>query len=488
MERERNVINRTAVFCHTIIVIALLASYALEVAKGARTMGYYVVFAVFAAAPVLVEWILYKQNPAHRFIQHVLGIGYSIFYVFIIFTTTNVTAFTFAIPLYVVITLYSDVKYCIVLSSGGFLSNLAYVIYRALTIGIAAEDMATYEIRVILMLIVGVFLCMATDVMSKINKMKMEELNQEKENISNLLADVMSISGNMSEGIVDVRTHMQNLGQAVSETRDAMQEVTTGTNDTADAIQNQLGQTEEIQRRVEEVGAVSNNIAESMEQTKNDIMDGKHSLDTLLRQVESSEQAGNEVVTDISALEAYMKNMQSIIDLITNVASQTSLLALNASIEAARAGEAGKGFAVVATEISNLANQTQSATVNITEVIHNVTDKLAIAVNAVEQLMKNNAKQNESAVVVADSFEKITESTKNADEQGRMLEKVVSDLTVANDGIVEGIQTISAVIEQVTAHSNETYNISEKNMDIVSQVSELVENLNRQAQRLNSYS
>ncbi|MDE7016923.1 MAG: chemotaxis protein, partial [Lachnospiraceae bacterium] len=187
-------------------------------------------------------------------------------------------------------------------------------------------------------------------------------------------------------------------------------------------------------------------------------------------------------------LEAYMKNMQSIIDLITNVASQTSLLALNASIEAARAGEAGKGFAVVATEISNLANQTQSATVNITEVIHNVTDKLAIAVNAVEQLMKNNAKQNESAVVVADSFEKITKSTKNADEQGRMLEKVVSDLTVANDGIVEGIQTISAVIEQVTAHSNETYNISEKNMDIVSQVSELVENLNRQAQRLNSYS
>lgn len=487
MERERREINKTAVFCHTVIAVALLASYALEVAKGARTIGYYVVFVIFAATPLVIEWILYKRNPADKKIQHILGIGYGIFYIFVIFTTNNVTAFTFAIPLYVVITLYSDLRYCILLSTGGFLANVIFTVYQAVTVGIAAEDMATYEIRVILMLLVAVFLCMATDVMSKINRMKMDELNKEKENISHLLNNVMGISGNMSEGIINMREHMQNLGQAVSETRDAMQEVSGGTNDTAEAIQKQLGQTEEIQKHIERVGTVSKNIADSMEQTKSDIADGKRSLDMLLAQVDSSESAGKEVVTDISALEEYMKNMQSIIELITNVASQTSLLALNASIEAARAGEAGRGFAVVATEISNLANQTQSATVNITDVIHNVSEKLAIAVNAVEQLMKNNATQNESAVTVADSFEKIAESTQNADEQGKMLEEVVSSLEVANAGIIEGIQTISAVMEEVTAHSNETYNISDKNMEIVTQVTDLVENLNGQAESLNHY-
>lgn len=186
MEREKKEINKTAAFCHTVIVIALLASYALEVVKGARTMGYYAVFAPLAALPVVIEWILYKRNPADKRIQHVMGFGYSIFYIFVIFTTNNVTAFTFAIPLYVVITLYSDVRYCILVSSGGFLSNLVFVIYQGMTGGIAKEDMATYEIRVILMLLVGVFLCMATDVMSKINKMKMEDLNREKEHISEL--------------------------------------------------------------------------------------------------------------------------------------------------------------------------------------------------------------------------------------------------------------------------------------------------------------
>jgi methyl-accepting chemotaxis protein len=369
---------------------------------------------------------------------------------------------------------------------GGFLVNLLFTAYQALTVGIAAEEMATYEIRVLLMLIIAVFLCMATDVMAKINRMKMDDINQEKENTSKLLKHVMDISGEMSEGVQNVTQQMEQLGTSVVEIRDAMQQVSSGTNETAESVQHQLSQTEEIQKHIEKVEIVSKTINENMDQAKNEIGNGKSSLDVLLRQVESSERAGNEVVTDIGALEEYMNNMQSIIELITSVASQTSLLALNASIEAARAGEAGKGFAVVATEISNLANQTQGATVNITEVIHNVSEKLTIAVNAVQQLMDNNAKQNTSATTVAESFERITQSTGDIDEQSRMLEKVVSDLADANKGIVESVQTISAITQEVSAHASETYNVSNKNSEIVSQVTEMVEELNAQAQSLNA--
>lgn len=485
MERERKEVNKAAVFCHTALVVILLASYALEVFKGSRTIGYYAVFAVLALVPVITEWVLYCKNPADRKIQHILGFGYSIFYIFVIFTTTNVTAFTFAIPLYIVITLYSDLKYCIVLSTGGFLVNLIYAIYQAVTVGIASEDMPTYEIRVILMLIVAVFLCMSTDVMSKINRMKMGELSQEKDNVSRLLNSVMTTSEEMSNGIIDVQEQMSMLGGAVTETKNAMEEVSSGANDAAEAIQNQLGQTEEIQRHIEAVEAVSRSIGDSMEQAKRDVLDGKNSLKMLLEQVESSERAGNEVVADIGELEAYMKNMQSIIELITNVATQTSLLSLNASIEAARAGEAGRGFAVVATEISNLANQTQGATVNITEVIANVSEKLTIAIRAIEQLMSNNTKQSEAAETVAGSFEKIAGSTQDANEQGQKLEEFVGNLATANAGIVESVQTISAVMEEVTAHSNETNSICDRNTDIVNQVADLVENLSRQAQSLN---
>ena len=485
MERERSLINRVAILCHTVIVVVLMLAYALEVFKGSRTIGYYAVFSALAAVPVIAEWILYKSNTADKKIQHILGFGYSAFYIFVVFTTTDLTAFTYAIPMYLVIMLYSDVRYCVAISFGGFIVNVIYTVIRAVNVGIPSELMPTYEIRNIVMLIIAAFLCWATSTMAKINKMKLDEINQEKENVSRLLNKVMNVSGEMSNGIEDVTARMHELGNSVMETRNAMQEVSSGANETADAIQNQIGQTEEIQKHVEKVKDVSASISESMSQARNDVMSGKNSLDTLLSQVESSERAGKEVVTDISELEEYMKNMQSIIEIITSVARQTSLLALNASIEAARAGEAGKGFAVVATEISDLANQTQGATVNITDVIHNVSDKLAVAVRAVEQLMSDNSKQNEMAATVADSFEKITNSTQSADEQSQMLEEVVGNLETANTVIIESVQTISAVIQEVTAHSNETYNISEKNTDIVNRVKELVENLNSQAQNLN---
>ncbi len=137
-------------------------------------------------------------------------------------------------------------------------------------------------------------------------------------------------------------------------------------------------------------------------------------------------------------------------------------------------------------DLAEIVRRCHQEQVKITDVIHNVSDKLAIAVNAVQQLMRNNTSQNEAAVTVADSFEKITESTRSADEQSRMLEEVVASLAGANAGIIEGIQTISAAMEEVTAHSSETYNISDKNTGIVNQVTELVESLNRQAQSLQS--
>lgn len=485
MRKEKQEINKAALICHAVLMLVLMLAYAVEVVKGARTLGYFVFFSIIALGPVAAEIILYRKNPANNMIQHILGYGFGVFYIFALFTATNVIAFTYVIPLLIVITLYSDPKYCLKISVTSFVVNLVHVVWYIFKNGFESSDITFYEIRVILMLLTAVYLCFSSRVLDRLNKLKMDDLNQEKEKISKLLDYVMGVSGSMSGGIVEMTEQIGVLGESVSETRTSMQEVSSGTNETAESVQTQLKQTEEIQRHIEEVDRVSHNISDSMSQAKQDIANGKSNLNTLLEHVESSEVAGREVVSDISSLEEYMKNMQSIIELITNVASQTSLLSLNASIEAARAGEAGRGFAVVAAEISSLANQTQGATVNITEVIQNVTERLNIAVKAVQQLMDNNTKQNEAAATAAQSFEKIEESSQVVDEQSRTLDHVVNNLAQSNSKIVESIQTISAISEEVSAHSSETYNISEKNASIVEQVMVIVNDLNDQAQKLN---
>ena len=358
--------NKMAVACHTVIVTVLEAAYLIEVLKGSRTTGYYVVFSLIAILPIALEIYLYRREPADTRLKYVISVTYSLFYLFVVFTTVNMIAFTYIIPLCLVIILYSDVKLCAWVGGAGFVINLVFLIWQGVSGGIRAEDMATYEIRMALLLLVAVFLYLSTRTLEKINMSKLQELDREKENVSALLERVMRISGQMSEGILDVAGQMRELGDAVAETRNAMQEVSTGTNEAAQSVQNQLGQTEEIQNHIGQMADVMGTITQRMAETKDSVQLGRENLHTLSRQMEHSEKAGTQAVEEMKELEEYTANMQTIIDMITSVASQTSLLALNASIEAARAGEAGRGFAVVATEISNLANQTPVSYTHLT--------------------------------------------------------------------------------------------------------------------------
>ncbi len=476
--------NKIAVACHMVIGLVLELAYLLEVIKGSRTMGYYLIFSLITVIPILIELLLYLKSPGDLRLKYVIGIGYTIFYLFVVFTTVNLIAFTYIIPICIVLMLYSDVKLCAWVSGAGFVINVVFLAWQGIAGNIKQEDMATYEIRVAVLLLVAIFLTLATRTLERINRSKIRELDQEKDNVSSLLEQVMQISGQMSNGILDVAQQMRNLGSAVEETRDAMQEVSAGTNETAESVQNQLVKTEEIQNHIGQMGDVMKAISQSMAEAKGSVRHGRENLDTLKAQMENSEKVGKTVVEDMKELEADTANMQTIIDVITSVASQTSLLALNASIEAARAGEAGKGFAVVATEISNLANQTQSATVNITDVIQSVSDKLKIAVNAVEELMESTQKQSESAVQAVESFGKIAEGTDQVDEQSRRLDQAVKELADANSVIVSSVQTVSAVMQEVSAHSQETFRVSENNTKIVAEVDRLMEDLSSQAKQL----
>lgn len=481
---EQQKSNSAARFCYTIINIVLVLCYLVEVIKGSRSIGYFSIFALLALVPLVMTHLLYHKNPESRMIRYIISGGFGIFYLFTIFTTTSAIAYVYAMVLSLIFLVYNDRKLINVFLIGIIVGNLLQIAYVGFTGHIAVEELADMEIRVGSLAIFYVFMMVGTTTIAGINQMKIVAIEEEKERTADLMENILHISEKITTDIEKVTEKMGTLEDSASKTVNSMKEVTQGTNDTAESIQIQLEKTEQIQDIVQKVQNVSNKLEGNTNTTKKELGHAQENIDYLIERVTISNKENENVSVELSELSKHTNQMQSIIQMINEVTTQTSLLSLNASIEAARAGEAGRGFAVVASEISNLATQTQTATDNITTLIHNIVEELDKVVTVVEGMIQNSNDQNEAAHKAVVSFQEINNSIEDVYQESFMLRNLVDELTGANQTIVEGIERISAVTEEVTAHSNETLESSAENSEITSEVGQIIDGLNEMAQKL----
>lgn len=158
-----------------------------------------------------------------------------------------------------------------------------------------------------------------------------------------------------------------------------------------------------------------------------------------------------------------------VIELINAIAEQTNLLALNATIEAARAGDAGKGFAVVASEVKSLANQTATATAQISEHIQEVQAATREAVQAFQDV-DNTVGQ----------IEQITSSIANsANEQSAATSEIASSIERA----FIGTQEVTRNIADVSDTASETGEAAKQVMDATHKVSSSTERVTDEVRR-----
>jgi methyl-accepting chemotaxis protein len=130
------------------------------------------------------------------------------------------------------------------------------------------------------------------------------------------------------------------------------------------------------------------------------------------------------------------RNIENVMQLITEIAEQTNLLALNASIEAARAGDAGRGFAVVADEVKKLAAQTSRATEGIGDEIKAMQDKTLGTVDAIELVRQALGDIIETAKAVSNSVSEQTQATQD-------ISNSLNQTNIGVQQIAKGIHSIS---------------------------------------------
>lgn len=476
--------NAVAMNCHCLVCSIMSVAYFVEFLKGDRTLLYVLVTIVLAMAPVAGEFISYKKMHDTKMIKHFVGIGYAILYTFVMFTTNNHFTFVYVIPMLIAITVYNDFKYSLPIEVGMVIVNVVQLVMFFQKGIYTKADMASVGIQFfVIVLICGIQLYTSM-VTERLNQWKLAEIKAEHEKTEELLMRIMDTSDKMTQQIAESAQKTASLGESMQAMKESMEEVNSGSNDTAEAVQSQLNQTEEIQAMVEQVEKGTENIIDSMNQNKEAIAQGNANVGILVKQAEETVESGKKVTEELSQLDTYMSQMNSILDIINSITSQTSLLALNASIEAARAGDAGRGFAVVASEISQMAQQTKDSTVQISQLIENVSNAIQMVVEVSSSMISMIESQNETTEKTAESFTVIEKNSDNVYGHSNELAAYVTKLADANKKIIDSISTISAISEEVAAHASDTLSATESNNVIVEELAALSGQIETLAQEL----
>ena len=199
---------------------------------------------------------------------------------------------------------------------------------------------------------------------------------------------------------------------------------------------------EESSQKATEVAASSEEAAKSFQTVAGAAEDLDRAIQEIIRQVDEqtsiAEQAGAAIDRSdrqVKDLSEEARKIGEVVNLITSIAEQTNLLALNATIEAARAGEAGKGFAVVASEVKNLANQTAKATEKIAGQIGAIQGSTGQTVDTIQEVGNRIKEMREISTAVAAAVEQQNTATRDISGHVRQAAQGSHEVSVNITGV-----------------------------------------------------
>jgi len=309
-------------------------------------------------------------------------------------------------------------------------------------------------------------------------KEMLDHMNRMKENAMDTSETLFGMVGELAQ-----ITHSSlQANQSIAEESERLLQ---GSMENTDAIESANARMEQITEQLAGLSDMNHMTARLTEEIGENTKENQRRMDDATANMEQISRSTDSCKQIIYNLGEESKEIIGIVRTITDISSQTNILALNASIEAARAGEQGRGFSVVAEEIQKLSEQTKTAVESIGSIVHQVVNNTEEAVKAMEENvlftengMESIRKANESTTLITASNEELEKQIHSIDEVAEMIRINSDEVSDSMKQINDNTQQNCSAVQQVTASTQENTASTESLADIVEQIRILSEKLN----------
>lgn len=275
-------------------------------------------------------------------------------------------------------------------------------------------------------------------------------------NLRNVIGEVVTSANSVNSNVENIAEGINSSNRASEGISEAVEEISKGSMEMANSIQNTAESMSNIGNEIDEITELSNTATEAAGRVAEISNTALGNLNILIDANHSTSEISNDVVRGISEASEAVAAISHAADVITDIASQTNLLSLNASIEAARAGEAGRGFAVVASSIQGLAAQSDQSAREIKEIIENIIAKSEENVELANRIKEAVDKEGNILNDVSTSFDEMGVCVgENASAIANINENA-GELNQNKMKILDEISTLSSISEENAASCQET--------------------------------